>query len=53
MQVKPLAQTKLSKIETESVDFEIIQLLKIKVIQPCQHEAGRDLFIYLYMALFA
>ena len=40
MQVKPLTQTKLSKIETESVDLEITQLLKRGVIQPCQNEAG-------------
>ena len=40
MQVKTLTQTKLSKIETESVDLEITQLLKKGVIQPCQHKAG-------------
>ena len=33
-------QTKLSEVQTESVDLEIIQLLKKGVIQPCQHEAG-------------
>ena len=34
-------QTKLSEVQTESVDLEIIQLLKKGVIQPCQHEAGQ------------
>ena len=43
MQVKPLNQTNLSKIETESVDLEIIQLLKKGVIQPCQHEVGESI----------
>ena len=33
-------QTKLSEVQPESVDLEIIQLLKKGVIQPCQHEAG-------------
>ena len=40
MQAKLLTQTNLSKIETESVDLEIIQLLKKGVIQPCQHKVG-------------
>ena len=40
MQVKPLNQTDLSKIETDSVDLQIIQLLKKEVIQPCPHEVG-------------
>lgn len=40
IQEKPLMQTKLSEVQTESVDLEIIQLLKKGVIQPCQHEAG-------------
>ena len=43
MQVKRLTQTNLSKIETESADLEIIQLLKKGVIQPCQHEVGEFL----------
>ena len=33
-------QTKLSEVQTESVDLEIIQLLRKGVIQPCQLEAG-------------
>ena len=33
-------QTKLSEVQTESVDLELIQLLNKGVIQPCQHEAG-------------
>ncbi|XP_068757998.1 uncharacterized protein [Montipora capricornis] len=40
IQENPLMQTKLSEVQTESVDLEIIQLLKKGVIQPCQHEAG-------------
>ena len=40
MQEKPLMQTKLSDIQTESVDLEIAQLLKKGVIQPSIHEAG-------------
>ena len=40
IQVKPFNQTNLSKIETKSVDLEIIQLLKKGVIQPCQPEVG-------------
>lgn len=33
-------QTKLSDMQTESVDLEIAQLLKKGVIQPSKHEAG-------------
>ena len=40
MQGKPLMQTKLSDIQTETVDLEIAQLLKKGVIQPSKHEAG-------------
>ena len=40
MQGKPLMQTKLSDIQTVSVDLEIAQLLKKGVIQPSKHEAG-------------
>ena len=40
IQENPLMQTKLSEVQTESVDLEIVQLLKKGVIQPCQHEAG-------------
>ncbi|KAL9976889.1 hypothetical protein ACROYT_G014230 [Oculina patagonica] len=40
MQEKPLMQTKLSDIQTESVDLEIAQLLKKGVVQPSKHEAG-------------
>lgn len=40
MQEKPFMQTKLSDIQTESVDLEIAQLLKKGVIQPSKHEAG-------------
>ena len=40
VQENPLMQTKLSEAQTESVDLEIIQLLRKGGIQPCQHEAG-------------
>ena len=40
VQENPLMQTKLSEVQTESVDLEIIQLLRKGVIQPCQLEAG-------------
>ena len=40
MQGKPLMQTKLSDIQTESVELEITKLLKKGVIQPSEHEAG-------------
>ena len=40
VQKNPLMQTKLSEVQTESVDLEIVQLLRKGVIQPCQHEAG-------------
>ena len=39
-QIKPLMQTTLSDLQTESVDVESLQLLKKGVIQPCKHEAG-------------
>ena len=39
-QENPLMHTKLSEVQTESVDLEIIQLLTKGVIQPCQQEAG-------------
>ena len=34
-------QTRLSDIQTESVDLEIAQLLKQGFIQPSKHEAGK------------
>ena len=39
VQENPSMQTKLSEVQTESVDLEIIQLLRKGVIGPCQHEA--------------
>ena len=40
MQLKPLIQTTLSDTQKESVDLEIVQLLKKGVIQTCTHEVG-------------
>ena len=40
MQEKPFMQTKLSDMQTDSVDLEIAQLLKKGVIQRSKHEAG-------------
>ena len=37
-------QTNLSETQTESVDLEIIQLFKIRVIQHHQHEAEKFIF---------